>query len=150
MPTLAENKRVYFDYEVLEKYEAGLVLSGPEVKSAKGGRVDLRGSYVNIDKNRQVWLINLHIAPYPPAFGIQKNYSPNQNRKLLFKKKEIISLLVKLQQKGLTALPLKVYTKNGFIKVEIGLVKGRKKWNKKELIKKREVDKRIKQSLREH
>lgn len=147
MPILAENKKAYYDYEILEKYEAGLVLSGPEVKSAKTGRINLAGSYINIDKNFQAWLVNCHISPYPPAIEIQKNYNPTHDKKLLLHKKEIASLVGSLHQKGLTALPLKMYTKGGLIKVEIGLARGRKKWDKKELIKKREVEKRIKQSL---
>ncbi len=150
MSILAENKKAYYDYEILEKYEAGLVLSGPEVKSVKANKINLKGSYITIDKNWQIWLVNCHIAPYPPACGVQKNYTPTRNRKLLLHKKEIASLIGKLQQKSLTALPLKVYTKNGLLKVEIALVRGKKKWDKKELIKKREVEKKIKQSLREH
>ncbi|TSC95571.1 MAG: SsrA-binding protein [Parcubacteria group bacterium Athens1014_10] len=148
MPILAENKRAYFDYEILKKYEAGLVLSGPEVKSAKMSGINLQGSYVELI-GREAWLIKCHIAPYPPAFTAQKNYNPLKNKKLLLHKREIASLIGSLQQKGLTALPLKVYTKNGLIKIEIGLAKGRKKWNKKEFIKKRDLDKKIKQKMKQ-
>ena len=150
MKILADNKRAYYDYEILEKYEAGIVLSGPEVKSIKAGRINLKGSYISIDKNKQIFLVNCHIAPYPPASAIQQDYNPTENRKLLLAKKEISSLAGKLQQKGLTSLPLKVYTKNGLIKVEIALVKGKKKWDKKELIKKRDIDRKIKQKMKQY
>jgi len=150
MKILATNKRAYYDYEILEKYQAGLVLSGAEVKSIKKGRINLKGSYIIIDKNQQTWLINCHIAPYPPASAIQKNYNPTQNRKLLLHKKESYSLIGELQQKSLTALPLKVYTKNGLIKIEIAVAKGKKKWDKKELIKKREIERKIRERMKEY
>lgn len=150
MTILAENKKAWHDYEILEKYEAGLVLSGPEVKSIRNGRINLKGSYAMVDKNSQLWLLNCHIAPYPQAAGIQKNYNPLREKKLLLRKKEISSLIGTLQQKGLTAAPLKVYTKNGLIKIEIGIGKGRKKWDKKELLKKREIERKIKQTLKEY
>ncbi len=145
---IAENKRAYFDYEILETFEAGIVLSGPEVKAVKGGIVNLTGSYVNIDKAGIVWLTNMHIGPYPPAAGVQQNYNPTQPRKLLLRKKEIASLLGKSRIKGLTAIPLKVYTKGGLIKIEIGLCRGKKKWDKRETIKKREVERKIRQELK--
>lgn len=138
MPILATNKKVYFDYEVLEAYEAGLVLTGPEVKSAKKGQINLAGGYVTIDSSGAPWLINVNIAPYPPAWQIQHNYQPDRSRKLLLKKKEVFSLVGKSHTKGLTMIPLKVFTKGGLIKIEIGLCRGKKKFDKREDIKKRD------------
>jgi len=148
MAILAENKKVIHNYQILEKYEAGLVLSGPGVKSVKKGQINLKGSYITISPNQEAWLINAHIAPYPPAKREQKDYNPLRKRKILLHKKEIISLLGKSKQKGLTILPLKVYTKHGFVKIEIGLAKGKKKYDKRELIKKRETERKIRRALR--
>jgi len=147
---IAENKSAYFDYEILETIEAGIVLTGPEVKAIKKGTVNLTGSYVNIDKNGIVWLTNMHIAPYPPASGVQKNYNPTRARKLLLKKTEIASLIGKSKVKGLTIIPLKVYTKGGILKVEIGLSRGKKKWDKREIIKKREEERRTRITLKNY
>jgi len=149
MPVLATNKRALHNYEILETYEAGLVLSGPEVKSTKRGQIDLRGSYIMVDKNQEAWLINTRIVPYPPAVSVQRNYNPTRNRKLLLHKKELVSLMGKLQQKGLTALPLKVYTKQKLIKIEIGICRGKKKYDKRETIKKREVERKIHRAFRD-
>lgn len=150
MKIITVNKRAHFDYEILETYEAGIVLQGPEVKSIKAGKIDLSGGYISFDKNQVPWLINVKIAPYPPAKGIQQNYDPTQSRKLLLNKKEISRLVGAIQTRGLTSIPLKVYNKNGYIKIEIGLGKGRKKIDKKELIKKREEERKIKEELKYH
>ena len=91
MSSITTNKKVYYDYEVLQSLEAGIVLSGPEVKSIKNGRINLSGGYVNIDSKGAVWLINVHVDPYAPAAQVQKDYNPTQNRKLLLNKKEIFS-----------------------------------------------------------
>jgi len=148
MSSITTNKKAYHDYEVLQPLEAGIVLSGPEVKSIKDGRINLSGGYVNIDSKGFVWLINVHVDPYAPAAQVQKDYNPTQNRKLLLKKKEIASLIGKVKTKGLTIIPLKVYTKHRIIKIEIGLVKGKKKWDKREDTKKRETKRKIEQSLK--
>jgi len=148
MPLLVTNKKAYHDYEILEIAEAGIVLTGPEVKSVKLGQVSLTGGYSTVDKNNEVWLNNIHIAPYKPASGIQTDYNPLRSRKLLLKKKEISSLIGKINIKGYTLIPLKIYTKNKFIKVEIGLCRGKKKWDKKEEIKKREEKKKIREMLK--
>ncbi|MBL7141482.1 SsrA-binding protein SmpB [Patescibacteria group bacterium] len=148
MTPITTHKKAYYDYEVLRTFEAGIVLSGPEVKSIKTGRINLSGGYVNIDTKGVPWLINVHIDPYPPAAQVQKDYNPTQNRKLLLHKKEIVSLIGKLKIRGLSLVPLKVYTKRGIIKIEIGLARGKKKWDKREAIKRKEVKKRINQALR--
>lgn len=145
MPVITANKRAYFDYEILQTYEAGLELKGFEVKSIKTGRINLASSYIIIRDN-QAWLINADIPPYQPK-NVPKDYDPKRTRRLLLKKSEINSLVGKTQEKGLTLIATKVYTKNHKIKVEIGLSKSRKKADKRELIKKREVKKEIKKII---
>lgn len=147
MPSLAKNKRAFFDYEILERWEAGIILTGAEVKSVKAGQVNLKGSFVVLTEE-QPFLINCHIAPYKQAKGTQKDYLPTRTRKLLLNKKEIKSLIGKAAQKGLTLLPLSVYTKKGFVKVEIGLGRGKKKKDKRELLKKKAADREIRRALR--
>jgi len=146
MKTFAENKKVYFNYQILEKFEAGMVLIGTEVKSIKSRRINLVGSYVII-KNEEVYLIGAKIPPYQPK-NAPPDYNPERLRKLLLKKSEIKYLIGKSKQKGLTLMPLRVYTKRGKIKLEFGIVKGKKKFDKRELIKKREVEREIKRALK--
>ena len=143
---IAENKQSRFDYEILEKFEAGLVLAGYEVKSIKTGHISLRGSFVVI-KNEEPWLLNAHIPPYQPK-NTPEDYSPSRSRKLLLTRKEIKYLIGKSKEKGLTLVPLRVYTKRGKIKLEFGIGKGRKKIDKRELIKKREVKREIERTLK--
>ncbi len=146
MPTLAINKRAKYDYKILETYEAGIVLFGHEVKAVKNGKISLKGSYVTI-KDNQAYLINCLISPYQPK-NTPENYDPSRTRQLLLNKKEIKSLIGKTKQKGLTLLPLRVYTKHNRIKLEIGLGQGKRKYDKREKIKKREIDRRIGRALR--
>lgn len=147
MKILSENKKAYFNYEILEKFEAGIALIGQEVKSIKNGRISLQGSYVVIDKNSEVFLIGTNIPPYQPK-NTPKDYNPERSRKLLLRKKEIQYLIGKSQQKGLTMIPLKVYTKNGKIKLEFGIGKGKKKFDKRETIKKRESEREMERMLK--
>lgn len=145
MPTLANNRRASFDYDLLESYEAGLVLSGQEVKSAKGGHVNLSGAYVSLrmENNKAVlYLVGAHISPYRFAGNIV-DYNPDRERRLLLNKKEISRLTGKIQEKGLTLIPVKMYTKRSFVKLEFALGKGKKKYDKRESIKKREVDRQL-------
>ena len=118
---LAENRRARHDYEILETYEAGLVLRGHEVKAIKTGLVSLKGSYVVI-QNNQAYLINAFIPPYQKA-NTPENYDPNKSRKLLLNKSETKALIGKSKQKGLTLVPLKLYTKKSRIKLEFGIKK---------------------------
>jgi len=148
MPNIAKNKQGLYDYEIFETYEAGIVLSGPEVKSIKAGQINLKGSYVTIDGRNEAWLIGAHISKYKPAAGVQADYDPMRKRKLLLAKKELISLKTKSQQPGLTILPISVYTKRGLIKCEIGLGRGKKKFDKREQMKKRQIQKDIRQRLK--
>ncbi|MCK4554436.1 SsrA-binding protein SmpB [Candidatus Parcubacteria bacterium] len=154
MPTLAFNKRANFDYDIKEKFTAGIVLLGHEVKSVKTGHINLKGSYVTLrhaqgkllKKTKKVlpelYLINAHIPLYKYA-GTVKDYNATRPRKLLLKKNEIKHLIGKKQEQGLTLVPLKVYTKRSLIKLEFGIGKGKKKIDKREVIKKREVDRKI-------
>lgn len=151
MKIISENKKAFFDYEILEKFEAGIFLIGQEVKSIKLGRINLMGSYVVLKqsaKNPEVFLIGASVPPYQPK-NAPADYDPQRSRKLLLTKQEIKYLIGKSAQKGLTIIPLKVYTNKGKIKIEIGIAKGRKKYDKKELIKKREVDREIKRTMNE-
>ena len=147
MSILATNKKIFHDYEILDKYEAGIVLSGQEVKSVRNGQMSLKGAYVTIDKNQEIYLTNATIPPYKMA-GPLPNYDMTRSRKLLLNKKEIANLSGKTQQSGLTIVPISVYTKGKRIKIEIGLAKGKKKYDKREDIKKRDQKRQDKQLLK--
>lgn len=146
MPSLAYNKRANFDYEILDTYEAGLVLYGHEVKSVKTGHVSLKGAYVTVkgasNKLPELYLINAYIPLYGKASKVA-DYDPTRARKLLLLKKEIEHLIGKKNEQGLTLVPIKIYTKHSLIKLLFGVGRGRKKHDKRELIKKRETDKAI-------
>lgn len=146
MATLSFNKRSGFDYELLDRYEAGMVLTGPEVKSIKTGHISLKGSFVTL-KGTELYLTNASIPPYVHA-GILKNYNPTQPRKLLLKKSEIKSLIGKVRISGLTLVPIRVYTKKRLIKLEFAVAKGKKEYDKRESIKKRDAERKIKQELK--
>lgn len=146
MKTLADNKKAFFNYRIEEKFEAGLVLTGQEVKSIKSGRINLSGSYV-ILRSGEAFLINANVPPYQPK-NLQIVYDPVRPRKLLLRKQEIRHLVGKAEQKHLTLVPLRVYTKKGKIKLEFGIGKGRKEVSKKELIKKRDTDREIERELK--
>ncbi len=158
MPVLAVNKRANFDYEISDKFEAGLVLLGHEVKSVKTGHISLKGSYVTPrqikgkpeqkSKVPEFFLINAHIPLYKKASTI-KNYDPTRSRKLLLNKTEIKRLVGKKQEQGLTLVPIKIYTKHSLIKLEFGLGRGKRKVDKREAIKKRELDKRVRTFIKQ-
>jgi len=145
MRILSENKKAYYDYEILEKFEAGLVLQGQEVKSIKGGHISLTGSYV-VFRQEEPYLIGGKIPAYQPK-NTPADYNPERLRKILLNKKEIGELLGKSAQKGFSLVPLKIYEKNGRIKLEFGLARGKKKYDKKEKIKKRDMNREIKRDL---
>ena len=138
---LAENKKALFDYEILEKFEAGLVLSGQEVKSAKMGQINLKGSYVTFH-NGKAFVLNMHINKYKAA-GPLPDYDPTHSRQLLLRKKQIAYLQGKSMEKGLTIVALRVYTKQRLIKLEIAVARGRKTYDKREVIKKRELKREL-------
>ena len=141
MPVLADNKKAKFDYEIMENYEAGLVLSGQEVKSARDGQMSLKGAFVTFH-NGQAFILGSHISKYKPA-GPLPEYDPDRSRRLLLRKKEIRYLQGKAQEQGLTIVPLKVYTKNRFIKVEVAVARGRHKYDKREVLKKKDLDREV-------
>ena len=153
-----ENKRAFYDYEFLERFEAGIVLKGFEVKAVKSGRVNLAGSYAvpkaATTRSRssgstgvELWLLNTDIPPYQPG-NTPPDYDPKRSRRLLLKHDEIKYLLGKVRT-GLTILPVKVYTKHGLVKIELALAKPKKKYDKRETIKKREAKREIARTLRE-
>lgn len=146
MATFAENRRAHFNYEILEKFEAGLVLTGQEVKSIRQDRIQIAGSYV-MPRKEELWLMGATIPPYQPK-NAPADYNPQRSRKLLLHAKEIKYLIGKAQQRGLTLVPLKVYTSKGRIKLEFGVARGRKKAGKKEVLKKRAVELEIKRELK--
>jgi SsrA-binding protein len=149
MKILAENKKAYFNYEILEKFEAGISLIGQEVKSLKTRGVNLAGSYV-ILRGEEVFWVGSHIHPYQPK-NAPPDYNPERWRKLLLKKSEIKYLIGKSKQKGLTLVPLRLYTtRSGKIKLEFAIAKGKKKIDKRELIKKREVEREIRRALKRY
>ena len=138
MAVFAQNKKARFDYEILETFQAGIVLIGTEVKAIKTGHISIKGSYVVI-KDNEFFLIGANIPPYQPK-NAPKDYEPERLRKLLLTKSEIKHLVGKIKQKGLTLVPLKVYSVKGKIKILFGIGKGKKKFDKRETIKKREFD----------
>ena len=144
MKPLAENRRARFDYEILETYEAGLELIGQEVKSVKLGHLNLSSSY-SIIKNNEVWLLNSEIPAYQPK-NAPENYDPSRTRRLLLHKSEIKNLAGHLHDKGLSLIPLNAHLKKNLIKLELGLAKSRKKHDKRELIKKRTIQKEIREA----
>ena len=146
MKILIENKKVGFSFDITEKFEAGIVLMGQEVKSIKTGKMIIRSSYV-IFKNKEAYLINAKVPPYQPK-NTPSDYNLMRPRKLLLRKKEIKYLIGKSQEKNLTLVPIKVYIKKRKIKIEFGLGRGKKKFNKKEKIKKREEDIKIRRNLK--
>jgi len=144
---IAQNRKARFDYTILETVEAGMVLTGTEIKSIRAGRINLKDGYAHI-RNGEAYLLNVHIAPYEQ--GTHFNHDPLRTRKLLLKKKEINRLLGETQSAGLTLVPLKVYLKNGYAKVLIGLAKGKKQYDKRESLKRKDQEREIKRRMAEH
>ena|SRR3989344_1105130 len=146
MSVLTENRKARFNYDILETFEAGIELKGFEVKAIKSGRVNLGGAFATI-KDNQIWLTNADIPPYQPK-NTPADYDSKRPRRLLLRQAEIKTLIGKLRTERLTLVPLKMYTKAAFIKVELGLGRGKKKYEKREAIKKREVKKEIGRTLK--
>jgi len=143
---LIVNKKARHEYEILEKWEAGIALKGAEVKSIREGKVDFTDSFIRI-KNGEAFIYNLHIAPYS-ALGQLGNYDPKRERKLLLHRREIRSLSGTLSQKGLTLIPLSIYFKRERVKLEIGLAKGRRLYDKRRKLKEKALKKQIEQTLK--
>ena len=141
------NRKVRFDYFVLETFEAGLVLTGSEVKSLRKGNCQLKDSYV-VFKKSEPYIQNAHISPYRPAAG--RNHEPERRRKLLLHDYELKKLIGQLNQKGLSCVPLKIYFKKGRAKAELAVVKGKKRGDKRESVKKKEMDRSARRAMKHH
>ena len=138
---ITTNRKAYHDYQILETLEAGIVLTGTEVKSLRLGKCNLKDSYARI-RNGEVWLVGMHISPYENAG--YASHEPFRERKLLLHKNEIKRLWRKVQEKGITLIPLKVYFKRGMAKIELGVATGKKKYDKREEIARRDQEREIK------
>lgn len=144
----SKNRKAYHDYEVLETFEAGIVLNGDEVKSIKAGRAQLKGSYVDISDKLEAFIREAHISRYENSS--RKEHDPTRKRKLLLNRKEIEKIALKLDQKGLTAIPLELYPKKGLIKLKIGLCRGKKLYDKRASLKAKDQERNIKQQLKNY
>lgn len=142
---LASNRRARHDYEILETMEAGIALTGTEVKSAREGRVQLKDSYVELPDGREAYLVGAHISPY--SHGNRENHDPERRRKLLLHRREIDRLFGRTLMKGQTAIPLSVYLKGNLIKVEIALAKGKKLYDKRRDEKKKIADREAAEAM---
>lgn len=143
---VAQNKKAYHDYFIEETYEAGIVLQGTEIKSIRAGKVNLKDSYARI-QNGEAWLYSMHVSPYEQ--GNRYNHDPLRPRKLLLHKREINKLLGETKEVGYALVPVKLYLKNGFCKVLLGLAKGKKNYDKREDLKKKEAKREIERVFRD-
>jgi len=142
---ISVNRQAYHDYSVEETYETGIVLTGTEIKSIRAGKVNLRGAFARI-KSSEIWLENSHIAVYDQ--GTYMNHDPLRNRKLLLHRRQINQLIGKVQTKGLTLIPLKLYLKGDHAKVELGLCRGKKLYDKREAIAERDAEREMARAVR--
>lgn len=136
---LCKNKKAYFDYEILKEYTAGVVLSGSEVRSCRNKNIQLKGSYISI-KDNFIILKGMHISQY--KYDNSLEYKPDRERFLLLEKKEIAKIEMKLNTPGLTLIPLEIFTRNRLLKVKIAIAQGKKQYDKRQSIKKRDLDRR--------
>ena len=144
---LAQNRKASHDYYILDTIEAGVALTGTEIKSVRAGRINLKDGFAQI-KNGEAWLMNVHISEYTQ--GNRFNHDPLRNRKLLLHKKQIVRLANETSGKGITLVPLKVYLKNGFAKVLIGVAQGKHSYDKRETIKRRDQEREIRRTLKNY
>ncbi|MDI6812786.1 MAG: SsrA-binding protein SmpB [Desulfitobacteriaceae bacterium] len=143
---VADNRKAFHDYFVEERVEAGIILTGTEIKSIRNGRVNLKDSYARIDKG-EVWLFQMHISPYEQ--GNRFNHDPLRRRKLLLSRSEITKIFSKLQLQGLTLIPLKIYLKHGLAKVELGVCRGKKNYDKRQDMAERDAKREIERHMRD-
>ena len=143
---ITENRKAFHDYHILETFEAGLVLLGTEVKSIREGNANLRDSFARVE-GAEVWIYNIHISPY--SHRGSSDHEPTRRRKLLLHRREIRKLIGRTVERGLTLVPTRMYFKNGRIKVEIGLARGKKAHDKRETIKRREADRETRAAVKE-
>lgn len=144
--TIYNNKRANFDYDLLERFEAGLVLTGTEIKSVRANQVSLQRAFVQ-SRNEELWLMDANIAQY--IHGNRENHEPTRPRKLLLHRREVNHILTNLAQKGLTVVPTRLYLRGGRAKVEIALARGKRKFDKREDIARRDADRQVERALRE-
>ena len=144
---VATNRKATHDYYIEDRYEAGLVLTGTEIKSIRAGRLNIRDGYVQ-PRRDELWLGNVHIAPYDPAG--RRGHDPLRPRKLLLHRREINRIISRVQERGYTVIPLRVYLKKGRAKVEIGLARGKRKYDKREAIAKRDAEREMRREWKEH
>jgi SsrA-binding protein len=144
--TVAQNKKAYHDYFVEDTFETGIVLQGTEIKSIRAGRINLKDSYARV-QNGEVFLYGMHISPYEQ--GNRYNHDPLRERKLLLHRREINKLIGETKETGYALVPLKVYLKNGYAKVLLGLARGKKKYDKREDLKKKEAKREIERAFRD-
>ena len=145
---ISDNRQARFNYHIIETYEAGVSLQGTEVKSIREGKVNLRDGYAFI-RNSEAWLLNVHISPYQKA-GIFFNHEPRRSRRLLLHKQEIRKLIGKVEQQGLTLVPLRMYFKRGWVKVDIALAQGKKLYDKRETIKRRDDKRAMQRAIKQY
>jgi len=144
--SIAENRKAFHDYHIIETFEAGVALLGTEVKSIREGNVNLRDSYARVDGG-EVWIYNVHIKPY--SHRGYADHEPTRKRKLLLHRQEIKKLIGKTTERGMTIVPVRMYLKNGRVKVAISLAKGKKAHDKRETIKRRETDRETRAAIKE-
>lgn len=142
-----KNRKANYDYEILEEYEAGIVLTGTEIKSIRLGKANLKDSYA-IVRNNELYLLNMHISQYKE--GNIFNHNETRTRKLLLHKKEILKLRDKVEVEGLTLVPIKLYFKGNKAKILLGVARGKKNYDKRETIKQRDIDREIKKQFKEY
>ena len=143
--TLSTNRKAHHDYFLFDRFEAGIALKGSEIKSVRAGQISLKESYVRLD-DREAWLVNAHVAPYDPASRF--NHEPRRPRKLLLHRREINKLRDEVRKKNMAIIPLNVYLKNGLAKVEIAVAKGKKRYDKRATIARREAEREIQRRLK--
>ncbi len=143
---ISVNRKALHDYEILERVEAGVVLTGTEIKSVRAGRVNLREAYAR-PEDGELWLVGAHISPYPQG-GIY-NHEPMRPRKLLLHREQLAELILTLEQKGLTIVPLRLYVKHHVAKVELGLARGRKQYEKRQVVAQRDAEREMQRFARE-
>ena len=144
---IVRNRNAFHEYHILDKYEAGAVLQGTEVKSIMDGRIQLKESYVSV-RDGEIWLFNAHVSPY--SHGNRENHEPLRTRKLLLHKREIERLEKEIMQKGMTLVVTRIYLKNGRIKFEVGVAKGKKLYDKREDLKTKTIEKETRSQLKEN
>ena len=143
---IVKNKKALFNYELVEKFEAGIVLLGTEVKSLRERSVNMSDSYASFKKNGELFIVNMHISPY--HFGNRNNHEPLRERKLLMKKRELKRLQGKIKEQGLTLIPVKLYSARGKVKVELALAKGTKLHDKRETLKRKTLDREMERYIK--